>query len=186
MKRIFYLMLILLFCTYFLVYSLFMLILQAFQDAPIDYTGILINGLGASIIFVLFYGLFMYFEMKPKIDFLRSDTAIVPQFGSKAQVDFQIPNLQSSFQEVVELIKSGHKIDFLDENKRIIKFHSPFSLQQWQMGSVIYADAENERLVLVSFPFTGGFSAKASRKSALRCDQLKSEIMSQLGNKIAK
>jgi len=64
MKRIFYLMLTLLFCTYFLAYSLFMLILQAFQDAPIDYTGILINGLGASIIFVLFYGLFIYFEMK--------------------------------------------------------------------------------------------------------------------------
>jgi len=160
--------------------------LQLFKDAPIDYTGILFNGLGASIFFVLFYGLFMYFEMKPKINFLHSDTAIVPQFGSKAQVDFQIPNLQSSFQEVVELIKSGHRIDFLDENKRIIKFHSPFSLQQWQMGSVIYADAENERLVLVSFPFTGGFSAKASRKSALLCDQLKSEIMSHWGNKIAK
>ena len=186
MKRIFYLMLTLLFCTYFLAYSLFMLILQAFQDAPIDYTGILINGLGASIIFVLFYGLFMYFEMKPKIDFLRSDTAIVPQFGSKAQVDFQIPNEQSSFQEVVALIKSGHRMDFLDEDNRIIKFHSPFSLQQWQMGSVIYADAENERLVLVTFPFTGGFSAKASRKSAQLCDQLKSEIMSQLDNKIAK
>ena len=186
MKRSFYLILTLLFCTYFLGYSLFMIMFQAFQDAPIDYTGILINGLGASIIFVLFYGLFMYFEMKPKIDFLRSDTAIVPQFGSKAQVDFQLPNLQSSFQEVVELIKSGHKIDFLDENKRIIKFHSPFSLQQWQMGSVIYADAENERLVLVTFPFTGGFSAKASSKSALLCDQLKSDIMSQLGNKIAK
>ena len=186
MKRIFYLMLTLLFCTYFLAYSLFMLILQAFQDAPIDYTGILINGGGASFIFVLFYALLMYFEMKPKIDFLRSDTLSIPQFGSKAQVDFQIPNEQSSFQEVVALIKSGHRIDFLDENKRIIKFHSPFSLRQWQMGSVIYAAAENERLVLVTFPFTGGFSAKASRKSAQLCDQLKSEIMSQLGNKIAK
>ena len=179
-------MLTLLFCIYFLAYSLFMIMFQAFQDDPINYISILINGGGASFIFVLFYGLLMYFEMKPKIDFLHSDTVTAPQFGSKAQVDFQIPNLQSSFQEVTALIKSGHRIDFLDENKRIIKFHSPFSLQQWQMGSVIYADAENERLVLVSFPFTGGFSAKASRKSALVCDQLKSEIMSQLGNKIAK
>ena len=124
--------------------------------------------------------------MKPKINFLYSDTLSVPQFGSKAQVDFQIPNLQSSFQEVTALIKSEYKIDFLDEEKKTIKFHSPFSLRQWQMGSVIYADAENERLVLVTFPFTGGFSAKVSRKSALRCDQLKSEIMSQLSNKIAK
>ena len=186
MKRSFYLILTLLFCTYFLAYSLFMIMFQAFQDDPINYISILINGGGASFIFVLFYGLLMYFEMKPKINFLYSDTLSVPQFGSKAQVDFQIPNLQSSFQEVVELIKSGHKIDFLDENKRIIKFHSAFSIQQWQMGSVIYADAENERLVLVTFPFTGGFSAKASRKSAQLCDQLKSEIMSQLGNKIAK
>ena len=163
-----------------------MLMFEAFQDAPIDYTGILINGGGASFIFVLLFGLLMYFEMKPKINFLYSDTLSVPQFGSKAQVDFQIPNLQSSFQEVVELIKSGHKIDFLDEEKKTIKFHSPFSLRQWQMGSVIYADTENERLVLVTFPFTGGFSAKASRKSAQLCDQLKSEIMSQLDNKIAK
>ena len=163
-----------------------MIMFQAFQDDPINYISILINGGGASFIFVLFYGLLMYLEMKPKIDFLHSDTVTAPQFGSKAQVDFQIPNLQSSFQEVVELIKSGYKIDFLDKNKKIIKFHSNFSLQQWQMGSVIYADAENERLVLVSFPFTGGFSAKASRKSALVCDQLKSEIMSHLSNKIAK
>jgi len=51
-------------------------------------------------------------------------------------------NEQFSFQEVVEVIKSGHRIDFLDENKKLIKFHSAFSLQQWQMGSVIYADAE--------------------------------------------
>jgi len=186
MKRNFYLILTLLFCTYFLGYSLFMIMFQAFQDDPINYISILINGGGASFIFVLFYGLLMYFEMKPKINFLYSDTLSVPQFGSKAQVDFQIPNLQSSFKEVAELIKSGHRIDFLDENKRIIKFHSPFSLRQWQMGSVIYADAKNERLVLVTFPFTGGFSAKASRKSAQLCDQLKSEIMGQLGNKIAK
>ena len=186
MKRSFYLILTLLFCTYFLAYSLFMIMFQAFQDDPINYISILINGGGASFIFVLFYGLLMYFEMKPKIDFLYSDTLSAPQFGSKAQVDFQIPNLQSSFQEVTALIKSEYKIDFLDEEKKTIKFHSPFSLRQWQMGSVIYADTENERLVLVTFPFTGGFSAKASRKSAQLCDQLKSEIMSQLGNKIAK
>lgn len=179
-------MLILFFCAYFLTYIFLMVFLQLLKDAPIDYVSILFNGLGATIIFVLFYGLFMYFEMKPKIDFLHSDTVTVPQFGSKAQVDFQISAEQFSFQELVELIKSGHRIDFLDENKKLIKFHSAFSLQQWQMGSVIYADAENERLVLVSFPFTGGFSAKGSRKSALLCDQLKSEIMSHLGNKIAK
>jgi hypothetical protein len=160
--------------------------LQLFKDAPIDYAGILFNGLGASIIFVLFYGLFMYFEMKPKINFLLSDIPNVPPFGSKAQVDFHIPNEQSSFQEVTALIKSEYKIDFLDENKRTIKFHSPLSFRQWQMGCVISPDAKNERLVLVSFPFTGGFSTKASRRSALLCDQLKSEIMSHLGNKIAK
>ena len=49
------------------------------------------------------------------------------------------------------------------------------------MGSVIYAAAENERLVLVTFPFTGGFRQKPVVNPAQLCDQLKSDNNESVG-----
>ena len=116
MKRIFYLMLILLFALYFRFYSLFHANLAAFQDAPIDYTGILINGLGASIILYCFTGCLCISKWNLKLIFCIPTLQLYLSSAAKRRLIFKF-RTQSSFQEVVALIKSGHRIDFLDENK---------------------------------------------------------------------
>lgn len=177
MKKDFYYLFFFLFIVYFVLSTIVRLVFNIFHNSDIDYVELILVGLGNSIIFIGLFGLFVYFEVKPKIRFLQSDETDIPKFGSKSQITFPVSNDNFSFDNIISIIGDKYSIDYKDIDKSIVKFHTGWSIRQWQIGCFVQLNQSLSTVTVHCFPFSGGFTAKTSLKTAEFCEKIKSEIL---------
>jgi len=96
-------------------------------------------------------------------------------FGSKSQLSFSVDNDHFTFDKLKSTLNATYNIDFIDNE--IIKFHTDWSLKQWQLGCFVEWDKSSSIVTVHCFPFSGGFTTKSTFRTTEFCEKLKSEIL---------
>ncbi|MDL2290065.1 hypothetical protein LJB95_01510 [Paludibacteraceae bacterium OttesenSCG-928-F17] len=143
---------------YFLVNWLFSLL-----GRPLDYFNVIIVGIVISFLYTLILNLVVRSLLKPKLEFLKSETGNVPPFGNKLEKSFTIDRSDFSFEVIKYKVKEQkyHVILYEDTEKYIMKFYTGAKLTSWGIGGSIEYDAVTKTIHLACFPFSA-YTEKAA------------------------
>jgi len=142
---------------------------------------LILNAFVYALLFVGGSASTLYFFLRPKMKFLKSNDKNVPPFGNKVVKTFTVEHLDFHFEVVKYKIKEEYEIILYDDTEQyIIKFHPKLSFfsRNWGTCGTITYDAVAKTVTVTCFPVVG-YTEKAARETQIAIDEIESLIVNK-------
>ena len=161
---------------------LYLVLTWGFYAAKSDHFSIwrIFNALIAALVIAGGNMSIMYAFLKPKLNFLSSDSKIVPPFGNKLEKSFTVERPDFHFEVVKYKLKENYEITAYDDVEQyIVKFHSKltFFLSSQICGMVTY-DAVAKTVTITCFPMMG-YTESAAKETQAAIDKIEALIVNK-------
>jgi hypothetical protein len=141
--------------VYWLLFSGLIVLIKYTFHKEFELIDLLIKGLFYSILIVGFIGIGTYYNVRPKLNYLKSSLLNNPAFPN--MIESYVENIELPYEAVKSEIEKKWIVTYSNDKEKAIKFCKKLNIYDWGQGAFLKYDKKINRVNYIVFPFTSRY-----------------------------